>query len=116
MWGRRRIVVSRKARPRGQRLIHWRYVVYQRLIGVAGMRSYRLWLWNRTIGYRELGRRAHAERAERLAQRERELKKIAYIRRTAHLRRAALGLESEGWRVSGPEGGFVGWAHEKLSR
>lgn len=52
----RRLMVSRRARPRGQRLIHWRYIVYQRLIGVVGMRKYRLWLWSHAAGFRELNR------------------------------------------------------------
>lgn len=53
----RRLIVSPRAQSRGQHLIHWRYIVYQRLIGASGMRSYRLWLWSHAAGFRELNRR-----------------------------------------------------------
>lgn len=58
MFGVRRLIVSPKARPRGQRLIYWRYMVYARIVNLY---PYRLWLWNRTVAYRELNRRRRAE-------------------------------------------------------
>jgi len=108
----RRLIVRPRAHwPHGQRMIHWRYMVYQCRIGVVGLRRYRL-CWSRVAGYRELNRRARAERDARLASFAAQQKKIAYIRRTAPLRAAAIAAESDGWRITGPEGGFVGWMHD----
>lgn len=55
-------VKRRRSITGAQRIIHWRFTIYQSLIGVDGLYKYRLWLWNRTIAYRELNRRRRAER------------------------------------------------------
>jgi len=104
----RRLIVSKAARPRGQRLIHWRYVVYARRVD---LRPYRLWLWSHAAAYRELNRRARAASRSSRAARAQQLRKIAYIRRTAWIRAAQ--WTADGTRVSGQEGGFVGWNREE---
>ena len=69
--------VSTHKTIRKQRLVHWRFTIYQRLLGHSGLLIYRQWAWSKSKAHRLLAEQTRER--QRSQKRMRELRVLHYL-------------------------------------